>query len=116
MQKLLSLNQKDFVTGIAQGAHSPNTGLWHKANGIFPFNNRLLVEDGNPYLLMSTDSGSALAGLTGSLIASVNDPLNVDTYYMDDDGSVYNDASSITTGLLVSFWLQRAEFSGSSKQ
>lgn len=99
MEKILSLSSKDFVTGIAQGAHSTNTGLWHKANGIFPFNGRLSNENVNIYTLMAGDGGAAVATITGSIIASVNDPENVDTYYMDDDGSIYQNTSSVITGL-----------------
>lgn len=100
MERIISLSQKEFITGIAQGAHSPNTGLWHKANSIFPFNFRLSQEEVNIYTLMASHSGTALsANITGSLIASANDPGNADTYYMDDDGSIYQNTTSVITSL-----------------
>ena len=103
MQKILSLSGKDFATGIAQSAHSPNSGLFHKADGIFPFVGSGNAENPNPFTLQAGDAPLSVSGITGNVVASALDEINTKTYVMDDDGKIYTmsglTGTSVKTGL-----------------
>lgn len=100
MIKLLSLDSSNFQTGIADSAHSQNSGLFHKAKGITPY--------ANPF----PESTQASLLQTGPTITDVSNSVVDDIpvawteyapsstlfqYYMGSGGHFYeNNAGTIT--------------------
>src|SRR3990167_5288989 len=65
MKLLLSLSSKGILTGIAPGAHSERSGLFHKALGINPIYNPGGVADVENGLLQA---GGVATDITGIVV------------------------------------------------
>lgn len=93
MQKLLSLDSKDFFTGIAEGAHSPNTGIFHEADGISPFN-VASANSANFGLLQAGPTPQSFSGEADNIWAYEVDGATAKAYYLGDAGHFYEHAGA----------------------
>lgn len=93
MQKILDLNEKEFLTGIAPSSQVQDKGMWSSALGIDPISALLIGNDATGLL----QPGAAPIDITGSVVAGVPFAWDTDVsttgtedlYIWDDAGNLY---------------------------
>lgn len=90
---ILKLSSKQFLTGLANGAHLGTGGILYKADGITPLFEAGTAQSPNNGLLMPGAAATTIAGtITGNIIAATQytNASNTTLYFLGSDNHIYS--------------------------
>lgn len=91
---LLTIKSKDFLSGLAYGAHVGTGGIFFKADGVTPLIEAGALQSVNNGLLMAGSSGTQISGNLGSHVpissAQYTNSSNTTFYFGTHDGHIFS--------------------------